>query len=213
MSGKVVPNASPLANHKYNQAIQTLKQVLPEGLPIYPFGSAGKKEISGDIDILIDSADLLSIFPSMTDKVSRKLLEEYFKSHGLFSSRTGISVHVGIQVDDAIIQVDLMTVENASAIAYLHAHVYDDSSVTGKTIVSIWCDLANLTSGNLMISPYKGLLTRDTRTLISNDPSEIAKIIIAPTATEYDMRSPTRLLNGVIHNPIKSHHIKSTYNI
>ncbi len=213
MSGKVVPNASPIAKNKYNQAIKTLKEVLPEGLHIYPFGSAGKKEISGDIDLLIDSADLLSIFPSTAVKLSRKLLEEYFKSKGLFSARTGVSVHVGIQVDDDIIQVDLMTVENASTIAYLHDHNYDDSSVTGKTIVSIWCDLANLTSGNLMISPYKGLLTRDKRTLISNDPYEIAKIIISPTATEYDMRSPSRLLKGVIHDPIKTQHIKNTYNI
>ena len=107
----------------------------------------------------------------------------------------------------------MTTIENAAKIAYLHDHVYDNNEVKGKTIVSIWCDLANLTSSNLMISPYKGLLTRDTKELITNDPYEIAKIIIGHNATEYDMRSPKRLLNAVSNDDIKFQYIKNTYNI
>ena len=213
MSGNIIPNAIPVTILNYQSVIHTLSTLMPKGISIFPFGSAGKKEISGDIDMLIDSDDLMKIFPSIDIRQSRKLLQEYFIAKGLVSLRSGVSVHVGIPVVDDIIQVDFMTVENASTIAYLHDHVYDDSSVKGKTIVSIWCDLANLTSDNLMISPYKGLLTRDTRKLISNDPYEIAKIIIGPKATEYDMRSPSRLLKAVIHDPIKTQHIKNTYNI
>lgn len=213
MSGNAITNAKPIKKQDYKTLLSTLKSILPYGLTLYPYGSAGKKDISGDADFFIDADDLLSVFPSKTLSDSRKTLQQYFIYRNYESSRTGTSVHVGIPVNDDIIQVDLTTIENANTIAYLHDHVYDNNEVKGKIIVSIWCDLANLTSDNLMISPYKGLLTRDTKDLISNDPYEIAKIIIGPNATEYDMRSPTRLLNAVSNDSIKFQHIKNTYNI
>lgn len=213
MSGNVIINAKPIRKQDYLTIINNLKAVLPSGLHIYPFGSAGKKEISGDVDLFIDAADLLQLFPSSTLANSKKLLQQYFIDKGLDSKLCGANVHVGIPLNDDIVQLDLTPVYNASDIAYLHDHVYDNSSVSGKTIVSIWCDLANLTSDNLMISPYKGLLTRDTKELISNDPFEIAKLIIGPNATEYDMRSPSRLLRATstLSDLTKHTHINNTY--
>ena len=213
MSGNAISNAKPIKQQDYKTLLSKLKSILPHGIALYPFGSAGKKDISGDADFFIDADELLSIFPSKDLSESRKTLQQYFIFRGYETSRSGTSVHVGIPINDQIVQVDLTTVENANTISYLHDHVYDNSEVKGKTIVSIWCDLANLTSNNLMISPYKGLLSRDTKKLISNDPYEIAKIIIGPNATEYDMRSPKRLLNAVSYNNIKAEHIKNTYNI
>lgn len=213
MSGNAISNAKPIKKEDYKKLFNTLKSILPYGLTLYPYGSAGKKDISGDADFFIDSADILSVFPSKTLTDSRKTLQQYFIYRKYESTRTGTSVHVGIPINDDIIQVDLTIIENAATISYLHDHVYDNNEVKGKTIVSIWCDLANLTSDNLMLSPYKGLLTRDTRELVSNDPYEIAKIIIGPNATEYDMRSPKRLLNAVANDDIKFQHIKNTYNI
>ena len=197
MSGNAIKNVKPIKKQDYKQLLLNLKSILPNGLTLYPFGSANKKDISGDADFFIDADDILSLFPANTLSDSRKSLQQYFIDNNYESIRTGTSVHIGVPVNSDIIQVDLTTVEHAASIAYLHDHVYDNSEVKGKTIVSIWCDLANLTSNNLMISPYKGLLTRDTKELISNDPYEIAKIIIGPDATEYDMRSPKRLLNAV----------------
>jgi len=213
MSGNAIKNAKPIKKQEYKTLLTTLNSILPIGLEIHPYGSAGKKEISGDADFFIDADDILSLFPSKTLSSSRKLLQNYFIDKHYESTRTGNSVHIGIPINGDIIQVDLTTVENAGNIAYLHDHVYDNSEVKGKTIVSIWCDLANLTSNNLMISPYKGLAERDTKRIISNDPYIIAKIIIGPDATEYDMRSPSRLLNAVSYNNIKFQHVKNTYNI
>jgi len=213
MSGNAISNAKPIKHQDYKTLLNTLKSILPHGLTLYPYGSAGKKDISGDADFFIDADDLLSIFPSKDLSESRKTLQHYFIYKNYESTRTGNSVHVGIPINNQIVQVDLTTIENAAKIAYLHDHVYDNNEVKGKTIVSIWCDLANLTSSNLMISPYKGLLTRDTKELITNDPYEIAKIIIGHNATEYDMRSPKRLLNAVSNDDIKFQYIKNTYNI
>ena len=214
MSGNAIINAKPIKKQDYQSLLTKLTTILPKELHLYPFGSAGKKELSGDVDFFISSDELLSLFPSHRDGnllESRKLLQEYFINQGLQSTRTGVSVHVGIPLNDEVIQVDLTVIPNPDKIAHLHDHVYDTQDVKGKTIVSIWCDLANLTSDNLMISPYAGLLYRDSRELISNDPNEIAKVIISKDATEYDMRSPSRLLNAVKSDPIKYQYIKQTY--
>ena len=115
MSGNIIPNAIPVTILNYQSVIHTLSTLMPKGISIFPFGSAGKKEISGDIDMLIDSDDLMKIFPSIDIRQSRKLLQEYFIAKGLVSLRSGVSVHVGIPVVDDIIQVDFMTVENDHA--------------------------------------------------------------------------------------------------
>ena len=169
MSGNAVSNAKPITKHDYQQITKNLKSLLPDGLPLYPFGSAGKKEISGDVDFFIDADELLSFIPSsrhLNILDCRKHLHDYFINKKLKASRTGINVHIGVPLNEDIIQVDLTVVTNAAKIAHLHDHEYDNEDVKGKTIVSIWCDLANLTSPDLMISPYKGLLNRNTRELI-----------------------------------------------
>ena len=63
---------------------------------LYPIGSAGKKEISSDIDALVDAGELMKAFPAKELKLSRKALEDYFKEKGLYAARTGVSVHVGV---------------------------------------------------------------------------------------------------------------------
>lgn len=214
MSGNAIANSKPIKKENYQLLLSNLKSYLPSGIDVYPYGSAGKKELSGDIDCFIDSEVLLSVLPSHRDGnllESRKLLQEYFINQGLESKRTGLSVFVGIPLNNDIVQVDLTPVYNPQAMMHLHDHVYESETMKGKDVVSIWCDLTNLTSPTLMISPYRGLVNRETTELITNDPDEIAKIIIGKDATEYDMRSPIRLLESVKNNPIKYQHIKKTY--
>ena len=145
---------------------------------------------------LIDAGELMKVFPTKELKLSRLGLENYFKNHGYQAARTGVSIHVGIPtgVDDEIVQVDLMAVENAAAAQPLHTHDYTDPTMKGGTLHAMWADLANMSSvqghGSLMMSPYKGLVDRETKELITNDKDQIAKIIIGPTATADDP-SPT----------------------
>ena len=53
--GNVIPGAKEINKRNFQSAMQNLQQVLPDGINVYPIGSAGKKEISSDIDALIDS--------------------------------------------------------------------------------------------------------------------------------------------------------------
>lgn len=215
MSGKIIPNARPIKKCDYQLAIQQLKTILPHELSIFPFGSAGKKEISMDIDILIDTTELLAIFPSYPPdiRVSRQLLSDYLTANGLISRRSGVSVHVGLSLNGEFIQVDLMTVEYPLDIQLLHDHEYDTPDITGKLIVSIWADLAKLTSPDLMISPYRGLMNRITKELITRNKDHIAKVIIDAAAVADDLRSPAKMLLALINQPFKLQSIKHTYNI
>ena len=216
--GNVVPNAIELRKANFPSVMANLKKVLPQGINLYPIGSAGKKEISSDIDVLVDAEELMSAFPQSKDlKSARQSLELYFKEKGLFAARTGVSVHVGIPIGTTqnLVQVDIMAVENAAAAQPLHTHDYSrDPSMKGGTLHAIWADLANLSSTpelSLMMSPYKGLVNRTTKELITNNKDEIAKRIIGPDASAQDMSSVGGILDSLKKYPEKYKAIKDKY--
>lgn len=215
--GNVIPNAKPINKADFPAAVKNLQKILPKGINLYPIGSAGKKEVSSDIDALIDANELMKAFPAKELKLSRKALEDYFKNKGLPAARTGVSIHVGVPTGagDDIVQVDLMAVENAKAVQPLHTHDYTDPTMKGGTLHAMWADLANMSSTakhkSLMMSPYKGLVNRETKELVTNDKDQIAKIIIGPTATADDMGNPTKMMKALIKYPDKYKAIKDKY--
>lgn len=215
--GNVIPNAVQLEKANFSSVMDNLKKILPPGLQLYPIGSAGKKEISSDIDVLVDAGELMTAFPSKELKLSRKALEDYFQSKGLFAARTGVSIHVGIPIGntDNVVQVDIMAVENAAAAQPLHTHDYSDPTLKGGTLHAMWADLANMSQmpghASLMMSPYKGLMDRQTKELVSNDKDQIAKIIIGPTASAKDMGNPTLMMKSLEQYPEKYKAMKEKY--
>lgn len=215
--GNVIQGAKEINKKNFQVAMQNLQNILPDGINVYSIGSAGKKEISSDIDALIDAGELMSVFPAKELKLSRKALEDYFKENGYPAARTGVSIHVGIPTgqDDDIVQVDLMAVENAAKVQPLHSHDYDEPDMKGGTLHGMWADLANMSKvqghESLMMSPYKGLVDRTTKELITSDKDAIAKVIIGPTASADDMGSPKKMLKALQTYPDKFHAIKTKY--
>jgi len=215
--GNVVPGAVEMRKMDFPLVMANLKKFLPKGINLYPIGSAGHKEVSSDIDALIDAKELMTAFPAKELKLSRKALEDFFKEKGLFAARTGVSVHVGVPIGDTdkLVQVDLMAVDNAAAAQPLHTHDYTDSGMKGGTLHGMWADLANMSSveghKSVMMSPYKGLVDRATKELVTNNKDEIAKIIIGPTATAADMGNPQRVLVALKQYPDKYQTIKDKY--
>jgi len=218
MGRNVVPNAVELYRDDVFSLTINLIKLLPSSINIQPIGSAGQKPISSDADFLIDAAELMSTFPAKTLSESRKKLEEYFISIGLFSSRTGVSVHVGIPIGSSqqVVQVDLMAVENAKEVAPLHQHDYsEDPTMKGGTLHAIWADLARMSSApghkNVMISPYRGLVDRETKEFITSSKDAIAKIIIGPSANACDMRSVSAIIQALEPYTEKYNAISKTY--
>jgi hypothetical protein len=217
MGKNVVPNAVDLYREDVLLLTANLMRLLPNDIAIYPIGSAGQKSVSSDADFLIDATELMIAFPASTLSDSRKKLEAYFKSIGLFAARTGVSVHVGIPINSKqVVQVDLMAVENAKEVAPLHQHDYsEDPTMKGGTLHAIWADLARLSSvpghKSVMISPYKGLVDRETKEFITSSKDAIAKIIIGPTATSCDMRSVSAIIQALEPYTEKFNTIRNTY--
>lgn len=218
MGRNAIPQAVELSRDDILPLTINLINLLPDIIKIYPIGSAGQKELSSDADFLIDAADLMCAFPATTLSKSRQKLEEYFKSVGLFSIRTGVTVHVGILIgySKEIAQVDLMAVENAADIAPLHQHDYSqDPTMKGGTLHAIWADLARMSSTlghpSVMISPYRGLVDRETKEFITSSKDAIAKIIIGPSASACDMRSVSAIMQALKHYPEKYNTIRNTY--
>lgn len=217
--GNVVPDAQPITLENFPTVMKNLASVMPRGITVYPIGSAGKKKISSDVDVLIDARELMEVFPARELKLSRAALENYFKEQGLFAARTGVSVHVGIPTGQGsdVAQVDVMAVENARAAVPLHTHDYsEDPTMKGGTLHAIWADLANMSSTeehpSLMMSPYRGLVDRQTKELVTNNKDEIAQIIISPEATAEDMRSVPAILRALrSQSPEKYQTIASKY--
>lgn len=215
--GNVIPGAVPIKRENFSTATKNLSKLLPQGVNLYPIGSAGKKEISSDIDALVDAGELMKAFPAKELKLSRKALEDYFKEKGLYAARTGVSVHVGVPtgVGDEIVQVDLMAVENARDVQPLHSHDYTDPTMKGGTLHAMWADLTNMSNvpghASLMMSPYKGLVDRETKELITSNKDKIAKIIIGPSASADDMGNPTKMMKALAQYPEKYKAIKEKY--
>lgn len=218
MGRNVVPNAVELHREDVFPLTINLIKLLPNGINIQPIGSAGQKPVSSDADFLIDAAELLAAFPASSLSESRKKLEQYFKSIGLFAARTGVSVHVGIPIGNSrqVAQVDLMAVANAKEVAPLHQHDYsEDLTMKGGTLHAIWADLARMSSApghpSVMISPYRGLVDRETKEFITSSKDAIAKIIIGPSATSCDMRSVSAIMQALAHYPEKYNTIQNTH--
>lgn len=215
--GNVVPNAVEVTRQNVGTVTANLQKLMPKGITIHPIGSAGKKDVSSDMDVLIDADELMAALPAKELKLSKKALEDYFKEQGLFAARTGVSIHVGIPTGEgnSVTQVDIMAVQNAAAAVPLHTHDYSqDPTMKGGTLHGMWADLANLSSTpeeSLMISPYKGLVNRATKELITANKDEIAKRIIGPTATAQDMGSVTAMLNALKPYPQKYQAIRDKY--
>jgi hypothetical protein len=85
----------------------------------------------------------------------------------------------------------------------------------GGTLHGMWADLTNMSSlpehPSLMMSPYKGLVDRQTKELITSNKDKIAKIIIGPDASAEDMGSVHSLLMALRKYPDKYKPIKDKW--
>lgn len=213
MGGRLIYEAKPVTKQAFYSVMETLKQLIP--LKLYPIGSAGKKEISSDIDILLDASDLMSWTHTKNITDAKKALQRIFDQYKYPNLKSGVSVNVGIPYDDGQVQVDIMIVDNAEIAVPLHTHDYSqDSNMHGGTLHALWADLANLSSNafvSYMMSPYKGLVNRNTKEVLSSNKDRIAKIIIGPNATENDMRSLTSMFQALKQYPEKLVQVKDKY--
>ncbi len=212
--GHAIDNAVPMSRDMYQHVYDSIEKMLTfNGKPLnfHVIGSAGKKDMSSDVDVMVDSADLINAMGTKDLKTARMELEQHIAQMDLPTARTGVSVHTGVPVGDGYVQVDIMGVDNAESARHFHQHEYDSDAMKGSTIHKMWAALARASSTDdlqLMMSPYKGLVNRESKELITSDKDEVAKYLIGPDATREDLGSVNRILSKLQDYPQKLQAVK-----
>ena len=149
-------------------------------------GSTGKRDSNGDIDIGISEAMYTK------DDIVKKLVD-WCKQHGLepkeYIAKSGISIHFRAPIagnpKNGYVQADLMF-GNLPMLKFFVSGAGDASKFTGadrNILLNKIAKTHNLTLSNT------GLKTRDTKLLVSDNPSKIVKILLGDDANIADADS------------------------
>ena len=161
------------------------------GVKALPIGSGASPQagkMSGDLDMIADAGQLIKKFNAPDVKTAKVELEKMFQQAGYETKKTGQIVHVKTTVGDVPQQVDIMVVDNGETASKFHVHdIPGGSPYKGVHKQIMIADLAK--DAGFKWSPYRGLVSRETNELVSNDLDNIAKQLIGPNATAKDLGS------------------------
>ena len=178
---------------------KVLKQTGAKAFPIGSGATPTNGKMSGDLDMVVDAGTLIKHFKiEPTDKKAMQKvkveLENFFKASGFETKKSGTIVHVKTNVGEGE-QVDIMVVADGETAAKFHVHdLPKGSPYKGVHKQIVIADLAKTTTTaehteGFKWSPYKGLVSRATDELVSNNLDEMAKILLNPNAKAKDLGS------------------------
>ena len=84
-----------------NLAHETNKYLHSLSLKVYLIGSAATPtpgKMSGDLDVMTDMSQLMNHFKIKDPKTARIELEKYLQGKGLMTKRTGVTVHIRLNL-------------------------------------------------------------------------------------------------------------------
>lgn len=201
MGGNVFNDATPFEHKKIPDIIKQINAVLDQtGAPALPIGSCASPvsgKVSGDMDAIVDADLLADYFGTHDIKTVRRKLEDLFDSAGMKTTLNGVSVHVRVELEDSVHQVDLMIVKNAETAQQFHIHdIPKGSPYKGVHKHMALSKLAR--EHKLLWSPYEGLWTRGLdrkkNKFYTNDLDTIAKTLLGPSAVADDLSSLDSML-------------------
>lgn len=199
---KIFTDISPILKNEADELYQQFITAMPVALHPHLFraGSAGHKEISHDMDVMLDLDAVLRYFSCRYAVMARDLLAKQFIGYEI--RKSGIRIHVKFPYKTRFVQVDVFIVKDARSIAALHTHAYSEmGSTTGAQKHKILNALAK--QCGYYWSPFEGLYTRNfidgtKYEFIANDPNLIAKILLwSADASCKDLETPQRILDAV----------------
>lgn len=145
-------------------------------------GSTGKKESSGDIDVVIDSNNISK------DRLIKLLIQKGVDPTSL--KKTGIEVAFKSPIFDSsskqtndFIQVDFMFHDDPEYLKFYYSNNEKDPYKGAHRNIL----LSAIAKSKGLVLSMKGLFSRQTKELISKDPSVIAKHVLGNEATEKDL--------------------------
>jgi len=151
----------------------------------FKLGTTGIKDTSGDLDIAVNPKDKEQIYNKLMAWIDERNLnpKEWIKKFGVnISFKTPIR---GAETN-GFVQTDLMFGDQ-DWMKWSMKGISTDSPFKGKHRHLMMASIAK--AKGMMWSFQKGLVDRNTREVISQDPNEIAKKLLGPTGRDEDLNS------------------------
>ena len=187
--------------------IAWLEQLTGLELQDNALGSTGRKPTSGDLDLAVDANQ------TTKDQLYARLTQ-WTQSHGLkpedYVRKSGISVHLKTPIngrpDQGYVQTDFMFLKDVPFSKFILS-APGDSKYRGVDRNILINSMAK--SMGYKLSQVAGLMTRtEPPELITNDPDQLAKILLNKKATADDLHSVETIIAALANDPEKDAKLK-----
>ena len=178
-----------------------LEEMLPNlDLQNNTLGSTGIKDTSGDLDIAVDA-----------NQVSKEQLEQQLRSwaasHGFkpedYVKKSGTAVHFKTPIDGrpdrGYVQTDFMFMKDVPWSKFVLGAMPADSKYKGRERNVLMNSLAK--SMGYKLNQVSGIADRTTNKLVTNNPDQVAKLLLNKTATRQDLASVESILQALSTDP------------
>ena len=205
--GNVFKNAKGQAvTQRINQTdvkptLAWLEELLP-GLDLQSntLGSTGIKDTSGDLDIAVDAN-------TVTKEQLEARLKQWAASHGFkpedYVKKSGTAVHFLTPIignpANGYVQTDFMLLKNVPWSKFVLGAMPPDSKYKGRERNVLMNSIAK--SMGYKLNQIAGIADRNTNEIITDDPDQVAKILLNKTATRQDLASVENILQALSTDP------------
>lgn len=222
--GNAIPESNAVNKEDVAGVISTTKRELPQQLLQnlqIDIGSAGYKVQSGDIDVMVDSADVVDLFKTQDSKdpvkEAKQSLAKFFIAKGIRANLNGRNVSIGIAYKEhatgllKLAQVDVMVIGDVSIVAPYHQHgprgMYSDTGFKGNAIFLLISSISKALGLKFDAFGAK-LMRRDDNEVIARTRDEVAKQLFNATAMGRapngdDLNSVNTIMAALANDPDK----------
>lgn len=181
--------------------IAWLEQLLPTlDLQNNTLGSTGIKDTSGDLDIAVDAGQITK------DQLVAHLTQ-WAVSHGFkpeeWIKKSGTAVHFKTPIvgrpDQGYVQTDFMFLNNIPWSKFVLGAMPADSQYKGRERNVLMNSIAK--SMGYKLNQNAGIADRATNQLISDDPDQVAKMLLNKQATRDDLASVETIVAALARDP------------
>ena len=197
------PATKRIAQTDVKPTLAWLEEMLP-GLDLQnnTLGSTGIKATSGDLDIAVDSKLL-------TKQQLTTRLSQWAQSHGFkpedYVKKTGAAVHFKTPItgrpDLGYVQTDFMFLDNVPWSKFVLGAMPADSAYKGRERNVLMNSIAK--SMGYKLNQIAGIADRATNQIISDDPDQVAKMLLNRSATQKDLASVETILAALTRDAMR----------
>jgi hypothetical protein len=163
-------------------------------------GSTGIKDTSGDLDIAVDTEQV-------TKEQMVAQLTRWAQSHGFkpeeWVKKSGTAVHFKTPINgnpnQGFVQTDFMFLNNVPWSKFVLGAMPVDSKYKGRERNVLMNSIAK--SMGYKLNQIAGIADRATDKIITDDPDQVAKLLLNKTATRQDLSSVETILQALSTDP------------